>query len=149
MDVDIQMLQAWLVVAPTSIFYTLYTVLFHKYWGANVTLTNCISNFSIFFPTKATVKLDNGNAEFSQGIRIILIWFPNCSIIYPVGSVNYFTGCPSNTISSVAFKCYAIFQKVTYEPPEHLNFFTPKVVLGYHFTRLKTISAIFKSIFSK
>ena len=33
LDFDIQMLQAWLLVAPPSKFYTLYTVLLLKYGG--------------------------------------------------------------------------------------------------------------------
>ena len=61
LDVDLQMLQARLVVAPPSKFYTVCTVLFHKYRGANVAVTNCMSHFSMFVPTKATLKLANGN----------------------------------------------------------------------------------------
>ena len=57
LDVDLQMLQARLVVPSPSKFYTVYTVLFHKDEGANVAFTNCMSHFSMFFPTKATVKL--------------------------------------------------------------------------------------------
>ena len=49
------------MVAPLSKFYTVSTVLFHKYGGSNVAVTNCMSHFSMFFPTKATVKLANGN----------------------------------------------------------------------------------------
>ena len=36
--------------------------------GANVAVTNCMLHFSIFFPSKATVKLANGNTEHAQGI---------------------------------------------------------------------------------
>ena len=57
LDVDLQMLQTSLVVAPTSNFYTLSTVLFHKDVGANVAVTNCMSQFSMFVPTKVTIKL--------------------------------------------------------------------------------------------
>ena len=31
LDVDLQMLQAWILVAPFSLFYTFSTVVFHKY----------------------------------------------------------------------------------------------------------------------
>ena len=78
LDVDLQMLQAWLVVAPPSKFYTVSTVLFHKYGGANVAITNYMSHFSMFVSTKATVKLANGNTGHDQGIGIILCCFPNC-----------------------------------------------------------------------
>ena len=81
----------YLVVAPPTKFYTVSTVLFHKYGGANVSVKNCMSHFSMFVPTNATVKLANGITGHAQGIGIILCLFPNCSIIYPVGPVYY---CP-------------------------------------------------------
>ena len=46
--------------------YTLSTVLFHKNVGANVGVTNLISYFSMFVPTKANVKLDNENIGHDQ-----------------------------------------------------------------------------------
>ena len=75
LDVNLQMLQAWLVVAPLSKFYTVSTVLFHKYGGENVAVTNCMSQFSMFVPTKATMKLANGNTVHPQGIGIIYVDF--------------------------------------------------------------------------
>ena len=83
---------------PYFKIYTVYTVFFNKYRGSNVAVTNYMSQFSMFFPTKATVKMDNGNMVHVQGIGIILCHFPKCNIIYPVGPVYYFPGCPSNTI---------------------------------------------------
>ena len=50
LDVDLRMLQAWLVVDPNSKFYTVSTVLFNKYVGANVAVTNCMTYFSMFVP---------------------------------------------------------------------------------------------------
>ena len=97
------------MVAPPLKAYTLSTVLFHKYGGANVAVTNCMSHFSIFFTTNATVKLANGNTGHAQVIGIILCRFPNFSIIYQVGPVYYFPGHPSNTISSSALKFYIGF----------------------------------------
>ena len=90
LDIDLQMLQAWLVVAPPSKFYTVSTVLFHKDRGEIFAVTNCMSHFSLFVKTKATVKLANGNTGHAQVIGIILCYFPNCLIIYPVGPVYYF-----------------------------------------------------------
>ena len=113
------------MIAPTSKFYTVSTVLFHKYGGANFAVTNCMSQFSMFSPTNATVKLANGNTGHTQGINIILRRFPNCNIIYTVGPVYNFTGQPSNTISSGALTFYVSFQKVTYEPLEHCDFVEP------------------------
>ena len=61
LDVELHMIQAWLVVDPYSKFYTVYTLLFHKYGGTNVDVTNWMSHFSMFVPTKATMKSANGN----------------------------------------------------------------------------------------
>ena len=105
-----------MVVGPPSKFYTVSTLLFHKYGGANVAVTNSISHFSMFVTTKATVKLANGNTGHAQEIGIILYRFPNCSIIYPVGPVYYCPGHPYNTISSGALNFYIGLKKVTSEP---------------------------------
>ena len=85
LDVDLQMIQGWLVVTPSSKAYTVYTILFHKYGGANVAFTNFMSHSSMFLPTNDTVKLANGNMRHSQGAGIVLCCLPNCSIIYMVG----------------------------------------------------------------
>ena len=101
-------------------------MLFHKYGGANVAVTNFMSHSYMSVPTKATVKLANGNTGHAQGIGIILCCFPNCSIIYPVGTVYYCPGHPSNTISSGSLKFYIVFLKVKSEPLEHCDFFYPQ-----------------------
>ena len=67
------MLQDSLVVVPLSKMYIVSTVFFHKYGGVNVSVMNCMSRFSIFVPTEATVKLDNGNMRHVQGIRIFVV----------------------------------------------------------------------------
>ena len=77
-------------------------------------------------PTKATVKLANGNTGHAQGIGIILCRFPNCSSIHPVGPVYYCPGHTSNTISSGALRFYIGFKKVTSEPLEHCDFIDPQ-----------------------
>ena len=114
------------MVAPPSRFYTISTDFFHKDGGANVAVTNCMSQFSMFVPTKATVKLSNVNTVHAQVIGIILCLFTNYFIIYPVGSVYYCPGHPFDTISSGALKFYVGFQKVTYEPLEHCDFVDPQ-----------------------
>ena len=111
------------MVSPYSKVYTVSTMFFHKYERDNVYITNFMSHFSIFFPTKATMKLANGNTEHAQGIGIILCSFPNYSILYPVGPVHYFPGHPSNTISSGDLKFYVGPQKFTSEPLENCDFF--------------------------
>ena len=126
LDVDIHMLQDLLVVSPPSKVYTVSTALFRKHGGSNVAVTNCMSYFSMFVPTKATVKLSNVNTGHSQGIGIILYTFPNCSIIYSVGPVYYFPGHPSNTISSGSLKFYAGFKRVMSEPLEHFDLVDPQ-----------------------
>ena len=109
LDANLQMLQVWLVVALTSKFYTLSTVLFHKDGGAKFSVTNYMSHFSMFVPTKSTVKLENENTGHAQGIGIILCRFTNCLIIYTVGIVYYCPGHPSNTLSLGALKFFICF----------------------------------------
>ena len=115
-----------MVVVPPSKFYTVSTVLFHKYVGANFAVTNCMSHFSMFVQTKATLKLANENTGHAQGIGVILCQFHNCSIIYPVVTVYYCPDQPFNTISSGALKFYIGFKKVTSEPLEHCDFVYPQ-----------------------
>ena len=110
------MLQSCLLVSHPSKFYTVSTLLFHKYRGANIAVKNCMSHFSMFVPAKVSVKLDNGNTVHAQGMGIILCRFPNYSIIYPVVPVYYFPGHPSSTISSSSLKVYVGFQNSISEP---------------------------------
>ena len=72
------------MVAPSSKFYSVSTVLFHKYGGPDVAVKNCMSRFSLFVPTKSTVKLSYGNTGHAQVIGIVLCHFTDCNIIYPV-----------------------------------------------------------------
>ena len=95
---------------------------FHKGRGANISVTNSMSCFYMFVPTKATLKLANGNMVHAQVIVIIFFLFPNCPIIYPVGSVYYCPSHPSNTISSGALEFYVGFQKFASENFEHCEF---------------------------
>ena len=63
------------MVVPSSIFYTVSTVLFHKYGVANVAVKFSMSHFSMFVPTKATVKLADENMGHSQGIVLFYVIF--------------------------------------------------------------------------
>ena len=112
--------------SPSTKVYTVSTVLFHKYRGENVAVTNYMSHFSMFVPTKATVKLDNGNMVHSQGIGIILYSFPNHLIIYPAGPVYYYPGNPPNTISLGALRLDVDYNFFTYESIEHYDFVDPQ-----------------------
>ena len=84
-----------------------------------------MSHFSMFVPSKATVKLANVNTGYAQVIGIFLCRFPSCYIVYPVVPVYHFPGHPSNTISSGALKIYVDLQTVTSEPLEHCDFVEP------------------------
>ena len=110
------------MVTPSSTLYTVYTVIFHKYGGASFDATNFISHVYMFIPTKANVKLSNVKTINYEVIGNILSHFFNCPIIYTVGSVYYFPGLLSNTISLDSIKCYSGFKKVTYKPLEYLEF---------------------------
>ena len=122
LNVNLQMFQAWLVIPPSSKFYIVYNVLFHKDGGAKFAATNVMSCFYIFVPTKVTIKLDNRNTGRAQWIGIVLCCFTNCPIICPVVPVCYFSDSPSNTISLGALKFYVGFQKVTSKPIEYCDF---------------------------
>ena len=76
----------------------------------------------MFVPTKASVKLANGNTVHAKGIGVILCRFPNCLIIYTVGLDYYCPDHPSNTISSVYLKFYIGLKKVIPELLEHCDF---------------------------
>ena len=114
------------MVDPYSKFYTVSTVLFHKYGESNVSDTNYMSHLSMFVPSNDTVKLANVKTGHAQGIGIILCFIPNCHIIYLVVPVYYCQGHPSNTISSGALKFYVGLQMITYEPLEHCDFVDPQ-----------------------
>ena len=101
------------MVDPSSKHFSVSTVLFHNYVGSNVGVTNCLSHFYMFVPTKGNIKLANENTAHAQVIGIILCHFTNFPIIYPVVSVYYCTGHPYNTISLGDLKCCAGFQKFT------------------------------------
>ena len=49
LDIDIQMLQTWVVVYISSKAYTVSTVLFHKYRGYNFGVKNLMSHIYMFF----------------------------------------------------------------------------------------------------
>ena len=83
LDVDLQMLQALLLISPLSKIYTVSTVLFHKDGGDIFSYKFHVKLF-MFVPTKATAKLYNGNIGHTQGVGTILCLFPIWSILYPV-----------------------------------------------------------------
>ena len=96
---------------------------FHKYGEANVAVTNCMSHFSMFVPTKATVKLANGNTVNAQVIRIFLCRFLNCSILCPVRTVYYCLSNPSKTSHQVSSNFMLVFKML------HLNLFDIVILL--------------------
>ena len=69
------------MLASSSKFYIVSTVLFSKHGGANVGVKNYASQFSMFVPTNINLKMANGNMGHDQVIGIVLYLFPNLSII--------------------------------------------------------------------
>ena len=59
LDVGLQILQALLVVTPSSKLYTVYTQFFRKYEGANIVVINFMSKFSMFITTNSNVNSSN------------------------------------------------------------------------------------------
>ena len=100
--------------------------MFHEYGGENVAVTNFISRFSMFIPTKANFKLANEKTGHAQGIGIILCSFTNWTILCTVVPVYYFPDHPSNTISLSTLKFYGGFHKVTSETLKHFDFVHPQ-----------------------
>ena len=63
--------------------------------------------------------LANGNMGHAQVIGIILCSFPNCPIIYPVGTVYYFQITLPTPFHRVPSNVMLVFKKFTSEPLEH------------------------------
>ena len=87
LDLDLHMIQDWLVVYLSSKYYTFITVLFHKYGSSDDGVKLIISDYYMFVPTKVNVKSANGNTEYDQLTGIILCCVPNYPIMYPVEPV--------------------------------------------------------------
>ena len=65
--------------------------------------------------------------DMPKELTLFYVTFLNVLLyIYPFGTVYYFPGHPSNTISSGALKFYIGFKKVTSEPLENCNFVDPQ-----------------------
>ena len=124
-------------------------MLLHKDGGENVAVKNLMSHFSMFLPTKATVKLYNRNTGNTQLIGVILYLFPKFSILYPVGPVYYCPGHPYNIISSGALHFYVGFKRFRLKLLNILTLLNLKVIIGYQPTRLKKIFTILKYKLSK
>ena len=150
LNVDLQMIKSWMVVAPTSKFYTVTTVLFHKDGGANFAFTNGMLYFYMFVPTKATLKLANGNTGHAQGIGIILCHFPKCSIIYiHLGQFIIFQVTLPTIYHQVPSSVILVLKMIHLNLLKIVILLTLKVVLGDHHTRLTTILTIFISKLSR
>ena len=80
----------------------------------------------MFLPTKSYVKLANENMAHVQVMDIILCHFTNCPIIYPVVTVYYYPGNPSNAISYYYLKFYLGFQNITSKHLEYCDFIYPQ-----------------------
>ena len=139
MVVNLQILQPLLVVDISPSFYKVSTVLFQKYGGANFSVTHCMSHFSMFNPTKAAVKMSNGNMGHSQGIGVfyvVLLTFLlyvqwGQFIIFQVTLPTLYHWVPSNFML-VFIRLHLIILNI-------VNLLALKIVIGDHPTRLKTI----------
>ena len=127
------------MVTPYSKVYTTSTLLFYKYVGANVSVTNSVSHFSMFVPTKITVKLANGNTRHAQLIGIVLFCFTNCPIIYPVVPVYYFRVILPTPSHQVPSNFKLVFKELHMNHFNIVTLLSLKVVLGDPPTRIKTI----------
>ena len=115
----------------------------------NISVKNCMSQFSMFLPTKATVKLANWNMGHDQVIGSIfcrLLTVPlyiqwNQFIIVQVTLTTPPHQVPSNFIPAFKMLCLNLLNIVIL-----LNL---TVFLGYHPNRLKTILTILKSKLSE
>ena len=136
LDAYLHMFQVLLLVSPPSKFYKVSIVLFHKYLGTNVAVKNFMSHFSMFYPTKATMKLANGNTGHAQGIGIIVCCFHNCSIIYLVGPVCYCPGHPPTPSNQFPSNFMFVFRRLHNNILNIVIFLTLRVVLGDHPARL-------------
>ena len=137
LDVELQMLQAWLVVANSSKCYTVYTAFLHKYGGENVAITYFMSHFSMFFPTRATLKLDNENMRHAQGIGlfyVILLTVPSYIRWKQFLILQVTLQTPSHQVSS---KCMLVFKGLHLNLLNIVILLTFKSVLWYYPTRLK------------
>ena len=56
-------------------------MLFNKYGGENIGVTNHLMHFYMFLRTRYNVKLANENILHAQGISIILFRLKKCPII--------------------------------------------------------------------
>ena len=65
------------MVSTISKYFTVSTMLFHKYGGSNIGVTNCMPQFYMFVPINANAKMSNGNTGNAVVIGIILCYFPN------------------------------------------------------------------------
>ena len=137
------------MVVPTSKFYTGFTVLFHRNGGENVVVTNFLSHFSMFVPTKATVKLDNGKTGHAQGIGIILCHFLTVPLYLQwYQFIIFLVTLPTPSHQVLSYFMLA-FKGLLLNLFNIVNLFTPMVVLRYHLTRLKKVLTIFKSKLAK
>ena len=124
-------------------------MLFHKYGGANVAVTNCMSYFSMFFPTKANVKLANGNTGHAQGIGIIYVAFLTVRLYIQLDQFIIFQVTLPTLYHHVPSSFILVLKRLHMNLLNIVTLLTLKVVLGDHLTRLATILTILNSEFSR
>ena len=121
-------------------FYTVFTVLFHKDKGAIVSVTNSMSQFCMFVPTNSTVKLANGNTVHDQWFGLFYVALLNVTLHIQ------WDPTPPNQVAS---NFILVFKILHMKLLNIVTLLTLKVFLGYKPIRPKTISNIFKLKLSK
>ena len=123
-------------------------MLFHKDREANFAVTNGMSHFSMFFPTKATVKLANENTGHTQVIGIIFVAFLTVQLYIQWDQLIIATVTLPALFHQVPLNFILVFKRLHLNLLNIVYLLTLKVVLGDHHTRLKTFLTIFNSKFS-
>ena len=110
--------------------YTVSNVLFHKHIGVNVAVTNCMSYFYMFVPTKDTMKLAIETWETTKEFGLFYVAFLTVPLFiqryqFIIVKVNLPT--PSNHVPS---DFMLDFKRLRLNILEIVTLLTLKVILG-------------------
>ena len=139
------MLQAWLVVALSSNFYTVSTMLFHKYVVSNDGVMNWMLQFFMFISTKASMRLSNVNMVHAWGIRNILCFYLNDPLNIQWDQFINFQVTLEMRFHWVPLKVMYAFKMLRQKFFTIVIVWTLQAILGVHPTVLRNIWTIFKS----
>ena len=129
---EIYWILAWLVVYPLKNIYTLLTVFFYKYIGANYGVTNYMSQFYMFVTNKDNLKFTGGNMGHFQVIGIILCYFINLKVTLTILS-NWLT-----------LSVMLVFKMLRLNLFNIVILWNLRVIVGGYPTEIRTFWTIFK-----